>query len=89
MPFLWLTVYTVVKKLWVSSTDISHYRLLFVFFLLNTDCLPFELVDSAALLWGKSCFGGGQVTFGCLTKQLPSFFLQKREEEFRVTTADL
>jgi hypothetical protein len=30
---------------------ISQYRLLFGFFLLYTDRVPFELLDSAALLW--------------------------------------
>jgi hypothetical protein len=34
----------------VRHIDISHYRLLFGFFLLNTDYVPFELVDSTALL---------------------------------------
>jgi hypothetical protein len=32
------------------SIAISQYRLLFGFFLLYTDRLPFELLDSAALL---------------------------------------
>jgi hypothetical protein len=32
------------------SIDISQYRLLFGFFPLHTDCVPFELLDSAALL---------------------------------------
>jgi hypothetical protein len=31
-------------------TDISQYRLRFGFSLLYTDCVPFELLDSAALL---------------------------------------
>jgi hypothetical protein len=30
--------------------DISQYRLLFGFFLLYTDRVPFELLDSAALI---------------------------------------
>jgi hypothetical protein len=30
--------------------DVSQHRLLFGFFLLNTDRVPFELLDSAALL---------------------------------------
>jgi hypothetical protein len=34
----------------VSVIDISQYRLLFGFFLLYTDRVPFELLDSAALL---------------------------------------
>jgi hypothetical protein len=45
----------------IRTIDISQYRLLFGFFLLYTDCVPFELLDSAALLyegraaveWGK------------------------------------
>jgi hypothetical protein len=32
------------------SIDISQYRLLFGFSLLSTDRVPFELLDSAALL---------------------------------------
>jgi hypothetical protein len=33
-----------------KTTDISQYRLLFGFSLLYTDRVPFELLDSAALL---------------------------------------
>jgi hypothetical protein len=33
-----------------QGIDISQYRLLFGFFLLYTDRVPFELLDSAALL---------------------------------------
>jgi hypothetical protein len=47
--------------------DISQYRLLFGFFLLYTDHVPFELLDSAALLWRESCGGGGQIVFLNLT----------------------
>jgi hypothetical protein len=38
------------RKRVIQVTDISHYGLLFGFFLLYKDCVPFELVDSAALL---------------------------------------
>jgi hypothetical protein len=38
----------------VLPTDISHYRLLFQFFLQYTDCVPFELVESAALLYEET-----------------------------------
>jgi hypothetical protein len=41
------------------SIDISQYRLLFKFFLLYTDRVPFELLDSAALLKGKLRWRGG------------------------------
>jgi hypothetical protein len=34
----------------VAAIDISQYRLLFGLFLLYTDRIPFELLDSAALL---------------------------------------
>jgi hypothetical protein len=37
------------------------------FFLPYTDCVAFELVDSAALLWSNSCGGGGQIVFLNLT----------------------
>jgi hypothetical protein len=43
--------------------DTLQYRLLFGFFLLHTDRVPFELLDSAALLWWESCGGGGQILF--------------------------
>jgi hypothetical protein len=43
----------------ITTIDISQYRLLFGFFLLYTDRVPFELLDSAALLWRESCGGGG------------------------------
>jgi hypothetical protein len=41
------------------TIDISQYRLLFGFSLLYTDRVPFELLDSAALLLRESCGGGG------------------------------
>jgi hypothetical protein len=47
----------------VFSTDISQYRLRFGFSVLYTDRVPFELLDSAALLWRESCGGGGQIVF--------------------------
>jgi hypothetical protein len=47
--------------------DNSQYRLLFGFFLLYTDRVPFELLDSAALLGRESCGGGGQIVFLNLT----------------------
>jgi hypothetical protein len=37
-------------KLWIMIIDISQYRLLFGFSLLYTERVPFELLDSAALL---------------------------------------
>jgi hypothetical protein len=41
-------------------TDISHYKLFFGFFLpYRKDCVPFELIDSAALIWSNSCGSGG------------------------------
>jgi hypothetical protein len=45
----------------------QQYRLLFVFSLLSTDRVPFELLDSAALLWRESSGGGGQIVFLNLT----------------------
>jgi hypothetical protein len=47
----------------VCTIDISQYRRHFGFFLLDTDRVPFELLDSAALLWRESCGGGGQIVF--------------------------
>jgi hypothetical protein len=47
--------------------DISQYRLLFGFSLLYTDRVPFELLDSAALLRREICGGGGQIAFLNLT----------------------
>jgi hypothetical protein len=38
------------RKEWVQTIDISQYRLLFGFSLQHTDRVPFELLDSAALL---------------------------------------
>jgi hypothetical protein len=38
------------QKKWHCIIDISQYRLLFGFFLLYTDRVPFELLDSATLL---------------------------------------
>jgi hypothetical protein len=35
---------------WLQLIDISHFRLIFGFSLLYTDRVPFELLDSAALL---------------------------------------
>jgi hypothetical protein len=46
-----------------ATTDISQYRLRFGFSLLYTDRVPFELLDSAALLRRESCGGGGQIVF--------------------------
>jgi hypothetical protein len=45
----------------------SQYRLLLGFFLLYTDSVPFELLDSAALVSRESCGGGGQIVFLNLT----------------------
>jgi hypothetical protein len=47
--------------------DISQYRLLLGFFLLYTDRVPFELLDSAALVLRESCGGEGQIVFLNLT----------------------
>jgi hypothetical protein len=51
----------------IEPTDISQYRLRFGFSLLYMDRVPFELLDSAALLWRESCGGGGQIVFLNLT----------------------
>jgi hypothetical protein len=48
---------------YIHTIDISQHRLLFVFSLLNTDRVPFELLHSAALLRRESCGGGGQIVF--------------------------
>jgi hypothetical protein len=40
--------------------DISKYRLLLGFFLLYTDRVPYELLDSAALYEGRSAVEGGK-----------------------------
>jgi hypothetical protein len=37
----------------------SIKELLFGFFLLYTDRVPFELLDSAALVWRETCGGEG------------------------------
>jgi hypothetical protein len=58
--------YTTVK-VWILPIDISQYRLLFGFSPLYTDRVPFELLDSAALLWRESCGGGSQIVFLNLT----------------------
>jgi hypothetical protein len=50
-----------------ASIDISQYRLLFGFCLLYTDRVPFDLLDSAALLLSESCGGRGQIVFLNLT----------------------
>jgi hypothetical protein len=50
-----------------APIDTSQYRLLFGFFLIYTDRVPFELLDSAALLRRESCGGGGQIVFLNLT----------------------
>jgi hypothetical protein len=42
------TQYTGVRRECGYTIDISQYRLLFGFFLLYTDRVPFELLDSAA-----------------------------------------
>jgi hypothetical protein len=47
--------------------DISQYRLLFGFFLLYANRVPFELLDSPALIRRESCGGGGQIVFLNLT----------------------
>jgi hypothetical protein len=49
------------------TIDISQYRLLFGFSLLYTNCDPFELLDSAALLLRESWGGGGKIIFLNLT----------------------
>jgi hypothetical protein len=41
---------TFISPSYCTPTDISKYRLLFGFSLLYTDRVPFELLDSAALL---------------------------------------
>jgi hypothetical protein len=46
-PYLYIKVRT---QMMVACIDISQYRLLFGFSLLYTDRVPFELLDSAALL---------------------------------------
>jgi hypothetical protein len=61
------TEYLLTEFRWVQPTDISQYRLRFGFSLLYTDRVPFELLDSAALLWRESCGGGGQILFLNLT----------------------
>jgi hypothetical protein len=53
--------------MYCTTTDTSHFRLLVGCSLLNTMCVTFELVDSAALLWSKNCGGGGQIVFLNLT----------------------
>jgi hypothetical protein len=45
----------------VMVIDISQYRLLLGFFLLYADRVPFELLNSAVLLWRESCGGRGQI----------------------------
>jgi hypothetical protein len=50
-----------------TTIDISQYRLLLGFFLLYTDRVLFELLDSAALLWREGCGGGGPIVFLNLT----------------------
>jgi hypothetical protein len=51
LGLLFVRLFTL-KHIVLSTTpiDISQYRLLFGFFLLYTDRVPFELLDSAALL---------------------------------------
>jgi hypothetical protein len=45
----------------VMTTDISQNRLLFGFFLLYTDCVPFELLDSAQPFYeGRAAVEGGK-----------------------------
>jgi hypothetical protein len=47
--------YSTLSEMCFRTTDVSLYRLpvLFWFFLLYTGSVPFELVDSAALLWWR------------------------------------
>jgi hypothetical protein len=51
------------------TIDISQYRLLFGFFLLYTDHVPFEFLDSAQPSYeGRASWGeGGQIVFLNLT----------------------
>jgi hypothetical protein len=52
----------------LNTIDISQYRLLFVFFLLYTDRVPFELLDSPALVYMKGELRWrGQIVFINLT----------------------
>jgi hypothetical protein len=46
-----------------SYTDISQYRLRFWVLTAIKERVPFELLDSAALLWRESCGCGGQLVF--------------------------
>jgi hypothetical protein len=47
--------------------DISQYRLLFGFFLLYMDRVPFELLDSATHYEGRAAVEGEQIVFLNLT----------------------
>jgi hypothetical protein len=57
----------VLDTLHFNPIDVSQYRLLLELSLLYTDRVPFELLDSAALLRRESCGGGGQLVFLNLT----------------------
>jgi hypothetical protein len=61
-PPIWFHVH-ICTTVYTYTTDISQYTLCFGFSLLFTDRVPFELLDSAALLWRESCGGGGQIVF--------------------------
>jgi hypothetical protein len=62
-----LSVVFRMHDLWITHRPVAILTAFWVLSAIYTDRVPFELLDSAALLWRESCGGGGQIVFLNLT----------------------